>query len=133
MLYRVLLQGLIEEEKVDLFNLPLFWPCREEVMSEVAREGSFHIHRLELLRSSETFSKEELAAMRALASAQQSQGKTFAKQIRPTLESLLKYHFGDEIMEALFERYGETMAKRVTKSIENRAEEGFLTLVLERK
>ena len=80
MLYRVLLQELIEEEKVDLFNLPLFWPCREEVMSEVAREGSFHIHRLELLRSSETFS-EELAAIGALASAQESQGKTFAKQI----------------------------------------------------
>ena len=61
------MQGLIEEEKLDSFNMPVFGPCLEEVRSEVAREGSFQIERLELLKSSEMFSKEEMAAINGLA------------------------------------------------------------------
>ena len=49
------------------------------------------------------------------------------------MENLLKYHFGEEVMEALFERYRETMAKKVIKSIDSTSKGEFLNIVLERK
>ena len=118
---------------MDSFDMPVFGPCLEEVRSEVAREGSFQIELLELLKSSEMFSKEEMAAISGSASGKEAHRKTFAKAMRTTMENLLKYHFGDEVMEALFKRYGEIMAKKVIKSIDSTSEGGFLNIVLERK
>jgi len=126
-------QGLIEEEAVDSFNMPMFCPCPEEVSREVAREGSFEIQRLELLRKSDAFTKEEIDAMTGSASAKEAYGKKLAKQLRAALESLLKYHFGEEVMDALFQRCGETMGKRLSERIEYGTKGGFLVTVLERK
>ena len=128
-----MVQGLIEEEKLDSFDLPMFRPCLEEVRSEVVREGSFQIELLELLKSSEMFSKEEMAAISGSASGKEAHMKTFAKAMRTTMENLLKYHFGEEVMEMLFERYRETMAKKVIKSIDSTSKGEFLNIVLERK
>ena len=38
---------------MDSFNLPMYGPFTEEVRSEVAREGSFEIQRLELVAAPE--------------------------------------------------------------------------------
>ena len=129
------MQGLIEEEKLDSFDLPMFGPSLEEERSEVAREGSFQIELLEFLKSSEMFSKEEMAAISGSTSGKEAEAhkKTFAKAMRTTMENLLKYHFGEEVMEALFERYRETMAKKVIKSIDSTSKGEFLNIVLERK
>ena len=118
---------------MDSFNLPLFCPCMEEVRSEVARESSFEIQRLELARKSEGLTKEDAEAMSGSASAKESYGIRAAKQKRATMESMLKYHFGDEVMEALFQRYAETMGNRVSEIIKYAARGGLLVIVLERK
>ena len=80
---------------MDSFNMPVFGPCLDEVRSEAAREGSFQIERLELLKSSEMFSKEEMAAISGSASGKEAEAhrKTFAKAMRTMMENLLKYHF----------------------------------------
>lgn len=125
-------QGLIEEEKVDSFNIPMYCPCPEEASNEVTREGSFEIQRLELLRRSDKF-PEELEAMTGSASAKDGYGILLAKQMRAVMESLIEYHFGKEIMDALFERYGETMGKKLSERIEYVKRGGQLLLVLQRK
>ena len=43
-----LLQGIIKEEKLDTFNIPLYTPSPSEVKLEVLKEGSFAINRLEV-------------------------------------------------------------------------------------
>lgn len=126
-------QGLIEEESLDSFNMPMFCPCPEEVSGEVAREGSFEIRRLEILRRSDTFTEEEMDAMTGSASAKEAFGNKLAKQLRAAMESLLKYHFGEEVMDALFQRCGETMGKRLSERIEYGTKGGLLVTVLERK
>ena len=118
---------------MDSFNLPLFCPCMEEVRSEEARESSFEIQRLELARKSEGLTKEDAEAMSGSASAKESYGIRAAKQKRATMESMMKYHFGDEVMEALFQRYVETMGNRVSEIIKYAARGGLLVIVLERK
>jgi jasmonate O-methyltransferase len=127
-------QGLIEEEKVDSFNLPIYAPCPEEVSSEVTREGSFEIRRLELLRKSERITEEDMEAMTGLsASLKDAYGRKLAKQLRAVTESLLKQHFGEEIMDVLFERFGEIMGKRLSERMEYGKKGGHLVIVLERK
>lgn len=126
-------QGFIEEEKVDSFNIPMYCPCREEVSNEIAKEGSFEVQRLELLRRSENVPKEELEAITGSASAKESYGKSVSKQMRAVLESLIKHHFGEEIMDALFEKYGEIMAGRLSDFIEYSEKGGDLVIVLQRK
>lgn len=128
-------QGLIEEEKVDSFNMPLFCPCLEEVSTEIAREGSFEIQRLELLTkfATEEVTEEMMDAMRGSASAKEAYGKNIAIRLRAVTESLLKYHFGEEVMDALFQRCGEIMANRMSKIMESGVKGGYLVMVLERK
>lgn len=126
-------QGFIEEEKVDSFNIPIYYPCPEEVSNEIAKEGSFEVQRLELLRRSENVPKEKLEAKTGSASAKESYGKTLSKQLRAVLESLMKHHFGEEIMVALFEKYGEIMARRWSDFIEYAEKGGDLVIVLQRK
>ena len=52
-------EGLIEEEKVNSFNIPFYAPCPEEVSSEVGREGSFEILGFDLMIKSKIFIEEE--------------------------------------------------------------------------
>lgn len=127
-------EGLIEEEKVDSFNIPLYAPCAEEVSSEVAREGSFEILRLDLLRKSERFTEEEMEAMTGFsASLKDAYGRKLAKNLRAVTQSLIKHHFGEEIMDALFDRFGEIMGKRLTERLEYGKKGGHLVIVLHRK
>jgi jasmonate O-methyltransferase len=127
-------RGLIEEEKVESFNIPLYCPCPEEASNEVDREGSFEIQRLELLRRSEQFAEEDIEAMTGVSASQKdAHGKKIAKQLRAVTESLIKQHFGEEIMDALFERFGEIMGKRLSERMEYGTKGGNLVMVLERK
>lgn len=94
---------------MDSFNMPVFCPCWEEVSSEISREGSFEIQRLELLTKAvtEELKTEVMNAMKGSASEREAYGKMYANQLRAVTESLLKYHFGEEVMDALFHRCDE--------------------------
>ena len=119
---------------MESFNLPLFCPCLEEVRSEVAREGSFEILRLDLLRKSERFTEEEMEAMTGFsASLKDAFGRKLAKNLRAVTESLIKHHFGEEIMDAVFEKFGEIMGKRLSERMEYGKKGGHLVIVLQRK
>ena len=119
---------------MDSFNIPLYCPCPEEASNEVAREGSFEIQRLELLRQSEQFTKEEMEEIRGRsASANDAFGKMLSMQLRAVTESLIEQHLGEEIMDALFERFGEIMGKRMSEGVGYAKRGGNLVIVLERK
>ena len=42
-----MLQGVIDEEKLDMFNMPCYFPTVEEVKHLVEAEGSFTLSKLE--------------------------------------------------------------------------------------
>lgn len=128
-------QGLIEEEKVDSFNMPVFCPCCEEVSSEIAREGSFEIQRLELLTKAamDEVKTEVMGAIRGSPAEREAYGKSYATRLRAVTESLLKFHFGEEVMDSLFQRCGEALVNRLSKIDEFEIQGGYLIMVLERK
>ncbi|CAO2183152.1 unnamed protein product [Urochloa humidicola] len=104
-------QGLVEEEKVDAYNVPFYAPSVKEVEEEVRREGSFrldYVQTYEINLSSSGDAKED--------------GRTVSMAIRAIQESMLSHHFGPDIVDALFHRYTElvteSMEKEEVKSVQ---------------
>ncbi|KAL4187772.1 hypothetical protein AMTRI_Chr09g20740 [Amborella trichopoda] len=92
-------KGFIEEEKLDSFDLPYYGPSAEEVQEEVKREGSFTISRFKQIRI-------------APWGANQN-GKDLALMLRAAAEPLIKYQFGEEVMDILFEENAELIQSHI--------------------
>uniref|UniRef100_A0ACD5VU28 Uncharacterized protein n=1 Tax=Avena sativa TaxID=4498 RepID=A0ACD5VU28_AVESA len=96
-------QGLVEQDKVDAYNVPFYAPSLEEIDVEVRLEGSFsldYVQTYEINLSSSGDAKED--------------GRTVSMAIRAIQESMLSHHFGPHIVDALFHKYTEL----VTESME---------------
>ncbi|KAK9283861.1 hypothetical protein L1049_012115 [Liquidambar formosana] len=88
-------QGLVDEEKLDSFNVPYYMPSLEEVQALVEREGSFAIEKLEILEIAVGDDKEKDIW---------AKGEKLAKNIRCFTESMIAHHFGEEILDQLFDK-----------------------------
>ncbi|CAN4107132.1 unnamed protein product [Withania somnifera] len=85
---------LIDEEKVNSFNIPLYNPSPAEVMYIVEKEGSFTINCLETSEVHKNFDNGEKYNM--------------VQRYRCIAEPLLISHFGDELnMDQVFHKYSE--------------------------
>ncbi|KAK9283831.1 hypothetical protein L1049_012085 [Liquidambar formosana] len=104
--------GLVDEEKLDSFNVPYYTPSREEVEDIVQREGSFAIEEMEIL---------ELADGDEQEKDMWAKGEKIANNIRSFTESIIVHHFGEEILENLFGKLTrivvDDLAKASTQAI----------------
>ncbi|KAK7274997.1 hypothetical protein RIF29_16103 [Crotalaria pallida] len=102
-------QGEIEQEKLDSYEVHFYAPSREEIEEEVRKEGSLKLERLELCEIEKSDQSME------------SYGKKLAMAIRAIQESMISKHFGERILDKLFENYArlvnEEMAKEDIKPI----------------
>lgn len=103
-------QGFIEKEKVDSFNLPLYEPSPEELMLEIEREGSFVLHHQAICQvdwdamDTDQNTNEEMGTTTTAI-----KGECAARNIRAAAEPLLKEHFGEKVMDNLFQRFGDLL------------------------
>jgi len=105
------MQGIIEEEKFDSFNIPQYTPSPFEVESQVKKEGSFTIDRLEVSQVNWNAYDNEVYQSAAFEDG----GYNVAKCMRAVAEPLLVSHFGEAIIDEVFSRYGEIVASRMSK------------------
>ncbi|XP_038679145.1 loganic acid O-methyltransferase-like [Tripterygium wilfordii] len=112
-------KGLIDEEKVDSFNLPVYAASCEEMKAAVERNGSFSIEAMELLPQRKPINGSNLLFAAA---------RMISAHTRASLEGLLKEHFGDDIcLDDLFDMH----AKKIQDSFSfNRT---LLFILLKRK
>lgn len=89
-------QGVISEDKVDSFNLPQYHPSTEELEMVIEMNNSFTIERIGALNH----------PLRNVP----FDVKMTSAQVRAIMEGMLKEHFGDEIMDELFELYTKKLA-----------------------
>ncbi|CAI9786519.1 unnamed protein product [Fraxinus pennsylvanica] len=105
------LEGRIEEEKIDSFNAPYYAPSAMEVTSAIEEEGSFTITRLEAFEidwdGGAPINNNVHENPNTIEKYYVPRGQLFSKTIRAVVESMLECHFGREIMDELFRRYGE--------------------------
>ncbi|XVF59809.1 hypothetical protein PTKIN_Ptkin07bG0305700 [Pterospermum kingtungense] len=99
-----IMQGLVEEDRLDTYNTPYYEPYPEEVEAEVEKEGSFTLERLELVSLPWDCVNGGIDYDRA------ETAKEMAKAIRAVNESMIGSHFGADIMDPLFHRFTEIMA-----------------------
>ncbi|XP_007045550.2 PREDICTED: probable S-adenosylmethionine-dependent methyltransferase At5g38100 [Theobroma cacao] len=83
--------GLLSENQVDSFNLPVYAPSPKEKTELVERNGCFSIERLELTNwRTEADPRGDLRAC--------------VMHVRAGFESIIRKHFGNDIIDDLFER-----------------------------
>ncbi|KAM7524132.1 hypothetical protein LguiA_014034 [Lonicera macranthoides] len=101
-LNEMVLEGLIEEEKLDAFNIPQYTPSPAEVKFEVQKEGSFSIDRIEVSKVNwNAYVDNEYDPSDVL----KERGYNVAKCMRAVAEPLLVNQFGEGIIDEVFRRY----------------------------
>ncbi|CAH9105690.1 unnamed protein product [Cuscuta europaea] len=98
-------KGEVEEEKVDSYDVHFYAPSKEEVEDAVKREGSFALEKLEMFET-----EKEVGDV-----GKMSYGRRVAMAVRAVQESMLTHHFGEAILETLFEEYGRLMDLEMAK------------------
>lgn len=103
------MQGLIEESKLDGFNIPIYNPSEEEVRGIINKQDSFKILHLQtfklkwidVYKGNNNSDESSSSAMVEIENC----GKFVANSIRAIFEDIVASHFGKSIMDELFHRY----------------------------
>ncbi|URE27449.1 SAM dependent carboxyl methyltransferase [Musa troglodytarum] len=86
-------QEMVDEEKVDTYNVPFYAPSTKEIEDEVGREGSFEIDFIQAYElNTSTGDPHKDARITSMA-------------IRAIQESMITHHFGEGIADTLFQIY----------------------------
>ncbi|XP_018724471.1 probable S-adenosylmethionine-dependent methyltransferase At5g38100 [Eucalyptus grandis] len=109
-------EGIISEEQVDCFNMPLYPASPREIAQLVKMDGSFHIEKMELLNTQTRY-----------------EGGLHAQDIvihlRAGLEGIISKHFRSEIIDELFRRLVEK-TQDFSHLLESSYKEGTLMFIV---
>jgi len=115
------MQGIIDQEKLNSFNIPNYYPSPSEVKLEVLNEGSFSVSRLEVSEVNwNALDNWDLF----------DDGYNVAQCIRAVAEPLLASHFGEGVIKEIFNRYKKILGDRMSKE---KTKFTNLTLMMTRK
>ncbi|XP_059431713.1 probable jasmonic acid carboxyl methyltransferase 2 [Corylus avellana] len=103
----MVLEGKVEEAKLDRFNLPFYAPTAEEVRDVIQTEGSFNIQRLETVEVDWDSNMDD--SNKSFGSDKPSRGKYVAIGIRVVAEPILASYFGEDIMDDLFDMFSNNI------------------------
>ncbi|CAL5037800.1 unnamed protein product [Urochloa decumbens] len=100
-------KGLVEEDKLNSFNLPLYGASVGEVKAAVKQTGLFDIDEIKLFESNwDPYDDSEDDNVHDSIQS----GVNVAKCIRAVMETLFVSHFGKSILDALFKEYASKVA-----------------------
>ncbi|XP_073365641.1 anthranilate O-methyltransferase 2-like [Aegilops tauschii subsp. strangulata] len=94
-------RGLLEKEKLDSFNLPIYAPSVNEVKEVVAQNGLFNISHIKLFESN--WDPHDDSEGGEVQNSEQS-GINIAKSLRAVFGPLLAKHFGESLLNRLFKK-----------------------------
>ncbi|RZC53115.1 hypothetical protein C5167_011972, partial [Papaver somniferum] len=106
------LNDMVLEEKLDMCNFPVYFPCLEEVKAIIQNEGSFVVNHLETFHVN--WDGSDSSEVGLMTDTLRS-SNLIANSIRAISESLLTSHFGEEIINEVFVRFGEIVEEYVVK------------------
>lgn len=88
-------KGQVEEKRLDEYDVHFYAASEDEIRNEVSKEGSFVVDRLEMFE------------MEKKAEGEMSYGTAVAMAVRAIQESMISHHFGEEILDSLFDMFGK--------------------------
>ncbi|XP_019430505.1 PREDICTED: jasmonate O-methyltransferase-like [Lupinus angustifolius] len=95
-------QGEVEQEKVDSYEVHFYAPSCEEIEEEVRKEGSLKLERVEMCELEKSEQSMDYSTKVAMA-------------IRAIQESMISNHFGERILDSLFENYARLVHEEMIK------------------
>ncbi|KAK4417432.1 Salicylate carboxymethyltransferase [Sesamum alatum] len=98
-------QGEIEEEKLESYEVNFYAPSKEELEEEVRKEGSFKVEVIEKFEQGIDIIGENCS----------SYGQTVAKTVRSIQESMIAHHFGEDVLDKLFDQYARLVDQEMAK------------------
>ncbi|XP_059649235.1 loganic acid O-methyltransferase-like isoform X1 [Cornus florida] len=84
-------EGLVCDDQVDSFNLPMYFPTPKEMAQLVEKDGRFSIQRMELMEHSSKINAPV-------------DGQTLILHLRASMEGIFTKHFGHDIVDKMFEQ-----------------------------
>ncbi|MBA0844371.1 hypothetical protein Goarm_001471, partial [Gossypium armourianum] len=105
-------EGLVCESDVDSFNVPYYYPCKEEVREIIEKEGSFVLNKLEIFKVNWDF--EDDVCNENFVLEKSKSGRNVANCIRAITESMIASHFGDTIIDDLFSRFAQHVGEHLS-------------------
>ncbi|KAA8542775.1 hypothetical protein F0562_023927 [Nyssa sinensis] len=111
-------KGIVEEEKVDSFNIPIYYASPQELEAAIYKNGYFSIERMENLPCVTTHDN-------------LSKAKLFALSMRAGMEGFIKEQFGPEIVDELFDSFRKKLEE--ASSIYDSGKALYLFVLLKRK
>ena len=107
----ILFQGLIEEKKLDTFNLPFYAATLEEFKGLIEAEGSFELKKIEIFKNDwDTYIKKANSGL-----DKQARAAIIANDMRAVGEPILVSQFGEAIMDDLFRRVKEEVLDHMVR------------------
>ncbi|XP_055959633.1 salicylate carboxymethyltransferase-like isoform X2 [Mercurialis annua] len=102
-LNQLVLEGMIDEEKFNSFNIPFYAPSPLEVKCQVDKQGSFCTDKLEIYEHDWNECRNEFDPSEATKDV----GIIFANFIKSGMEPLIINHFGfqEAVIDEVFNRY----------------------------
>ncbi|KAJ4841373.1 hypothetical protein Tsubulata_033356, partial [Turnera subulata] len=96
-------EGLISEEKLEAFNLPIYSPTIPELEAVLQRNAYFSVERISLL------------IRNPMPSTSPSIIQPLSKSTRAIFQELIRQQFGDHIVDSVFERYPKKLSENLHK------------------
>ncbi|KAJ4707002.1 S-adenosylmethionine-dependent methyltransferase [Melia azedarach] len=119
-LYDLAKMGLISEEKVDSFNLPIYYPSLEEFETLIKRDANFSIERKNVF-TNPLMHKAYCAEF-------------WAGLLRAALESVFQQHFGSpHVVDQMFKYYSRELEQNISFIMEGKTHDRIeLCIILKR-
>ncbi|CAI9098474.1 OLC1v1035125C1 [Oldenlandia corymbosa var. corymbosa] len=100
-------KGIVEEEKLDSYEVHFYAPSKEELEDLVRKEESLKLERIEMIETETNTGGNGSDGI--------SYGRKVAMTVRAVQESMIAHHFGEEILNELFEVYGRLIDEEMVK------------------
>ncbi|KAE8679749.1 putative S-adenosyl-L-methionine-dependent methyltransferases superfamily protein [Hibiscus syriacus] len=113
-------KGLIDEEKVKSFNLPLHFPTAKELKALIERNGRLCIESIDEMTG-------QVKRVPALPSTE-----NYISLVRAGFEVLIKKHFGNEMVDEFFTYYGQKHLESSFVFGENAVDNTLISVILKR-
>ncbi|XP_057965257.1 probable jasmonic acid carboxyl methyltransferase 2 [Malania oleifera] len=109
----MVLEGAIQEAKLDSFNMPFYRPTASEIENVIEAEGSFFIRRVDTFEMGWDAHIGHVNQGSAMGKGRR--GEMIAAAIRAGGEPILASHFGEAILDDLFRRFKEIVVDHMEK------------------
>ncbi|KAL7229083.1 hypothetical protein ACSBR2_007723 [Camellia fascicularis] len=91
-------RGVIDEVKLDSFNVPYYIPSAKEVQDVVERQGSFKIENIDTIAVNNVGKGLDNGDVWV-------RGEIFGKRVRVFTESMISNQFGEEVLDKIYEKF----------------------------